>query len=141
MKYLIIFGLASLFFTVHPAVVQGQEVTASEVVDRETLKAFVEGAKDSLESASNFAEVSRLVEIFRSEGDWKAGSMYLVILTIYNVLGQEVRLLVQQFQSAGNYTVVWDGRDAAGRQVSTGMYVYRLQAGADVVTRKMLLAK
>ncbi len=81
MKYLIILGLASLFFAGHPAVVQGQEVTASEVVDRETLKAFVEGAKDSLESASNFAEVSRLVEVFRSEGDWRAGSIYLVILT------------------------------------------------------------
>ena len=69
MKYLIIIlGLASLFFVVRPAVAQGQEVTASEVVDRETLKAFVEGAKDSLESAANFAEVSRLVEVFRSEG-------------------------------------------------------------------------
>lgn len=82
MKYLIIIlGLTSLFFAAHPAVVQGQEVTASEVVDRETLKAFVEGAKDSLENAANFAEVSRLIEAFRIEGDWKAGSMYLVVLT------------------------------------------------------------
>ncbi len=64
-----------------------------------------------------------------------------VKLAIYNLLGQEVRLLVRQFQPAGNYTVVWDGRDAAGRQVSTGLYLYRLQAGTDVVTRKMVMAK
>ena len=64
-----------------------------------------------------------------------------VKLAIYNVLGQEVRLLVRQFQPAGNYTVEWDGRDAAGRQLSTGVYMYRLQAGTDVVTRKMVLAK
>ncbi len=64
-----------------------------------------------------------------------------VKLAIYNVLGQEVRLLVRQFQPEGNYTVAWDGRDAAGRQVSTGLYLYRLQAGRDVVTRKMVLAK
>lgn len=64
-----------------------------------------------------------------------------VKLAVYNLLGQEIRLLVRQFQPSGNYTVVWDGRDAAGRQVSTGMYLYRLQAGAEVVTRKMVLAK
>lgn len=49
MKYLIIIlGLTSLFFVTHPAIAQDMKVTASEVVDRETLKAFVEGAKDSL---------------------------------------------------------------------------------------------
>ena len=64
-----------------------------------------------------------------------------VKLAIYNLLGQEVRLLIRRFQPAGSYTVVWDGRDAAGRQVSTGVYLYRLQAGTDVVSRKMVLAK
>ena len=77
----VIWGLASLFPTVHPAVAQAPEVTASEVVDRETLKAFVEAAKESLEGAANFSEVASLVGAFRSEGDWKAGSMYLIVLT------------------------------------------------------------
>ncbi len=64
-----------------------------------------------------------------------------VKLAVYNLLGQEVRLLVRRFQPAGSYAVAWDGRDTAGRQVSTGVYLYRLQAGTDVVTRKMVLAK
>ena len=79
---LVIWGLASLLPAAHPAVAQAPETTASEVVDRETLQAFVEAAKASLESAANFSEVASLVEAFRSEGDWKAGSMYLVVLTL-----------------------------------------------------------
>ena len=78
---IIILGLACLFPAAHPAVAQDLEVTAGDVVDRETLKAFVEGAKGSLESATDFSEVASLVGAFRSEGDWKAGSIYLVILT------------------------------------------------------------
>ena len=64
-----------------------------------------------------------------------------VRLAIYNVLGQEVRQLVQAFQPAGNYTVVWDGRDAFGRQVATGVYMYRLEAGSHLAVRKMLFMK
>ncbi|MFC1477690.1 DUF642 domain-containing protein [candidate division KSB1 bacterium] len=64
-----------------------------------------------------------------------------VRLTIYNSLGQPVRELVNSVQGAGRYHAVWDGRDAAGRQVSSGMYFYRLEAGANVALKKMILAK
>ncbi len=64
-----------------------------------------------------------------------------VRLAIYNILGQEIRLLVRHFQPVGNYTVVWDGRNEIGREVSTGIYLYRLQAGSDVLVHKMLLTK
>ena len=64
-----------------------------------------------------------------------------VRLTIYNALGQEVRTLLNTAQEAGEYTVQWDGRDARGQVVSTGVYLYRLQAGLNVAIRKMVLAK
>ena len=64
-----------------------------------------------------------------------------VRLAIYNVLGQQVRVLVDAAQGAGVYGVQWDGRDAFGSQVSSGMYLYRLETGADVAVRKMILAK
>ena len=82
----IILGLASLLLAAQTAVAQAPEVTASEVVDRETLQAFVEAAKETLESATNFSEVASLVGAFRSEGDWKAGSMYLIVLTLEGVV-------------------------------------------------------
>lgn len=62
-----------------------------------------------------------------------------VTLTVYNLRGQRVRTLVQATQGAGSYAVQWDGRDDTGRPVSSGMYVYRLQAGERVASRKMTL--
>lgn len=64
-----------------------------------------------------------------------------VTLTIYNIQGRKVRTLVQSAQPAGRYTIVWNGRNDAGQQVSSGMYVYILRAGSFVQTRKMMLLR
>ena len=64
-----------------------------------------------------------------------------VRLTIHNLLGQEVRVLVDGAKGAGTYNARWDGRDAFGREVSTGLYLYRLEAGAKIAVNKMVLAK
>ena len=64
-----------------------------------------------------------------------------VRLTIYNALGQEVRALVNATQSAGVQSVQWDGRDALGKLVASGLYIYRLEAGTKVAVRKMIFAK
>ena len=64
-----------------------------------------------------------------------------VSLVIYNVLGQQVKNLVDMPRSAGRYEVTWDGRDNAGRTVGTGVYFYRLQAGEGGIVKKMLLLK
>ena len=62
-----------------------------------------------------------------------------VSLTVYNVLGQPVRVLVQDYQEAGYYQVRWNGRDDYGGLVSSGVYLYRLESGAFAQTRRMLL--
>jgi hypothetical protein len=64
-----------------------------------------------------------------------------VTIEIHNVLGQRVRALVNREESAGSYTVTWDGSDASGKPVATGVYLYRFQAGDHVETKKMLLLK
>ncbi|MCK6542250.1 T9SS type A sorting domain-containing protein [bacterium] len=65
-----------------------------------------------------------------------------VTLKIYNMLGQEVKTLVNnQKQAAGFKSVMWDGRNNYGHQVPSGTYIYRLQAGTFIQTRKMLLVK
>ena len=83
---LLILGLAGLLPAAHPAAAQTPDVTAGEVVDRETLQAFVIEAKEALERAMSFSEVASLVGAFRNEGDWKAGSIYLVVLTLEGVV-------------------------------------------------------
>ena len=64
-----------------------------------------------------------------------------VTLTVYNLLGQEVRTLVNAQQEAGYKTVIWDGLNNQGRKVASGIYLYRLEAGDFVKTRKMVLMK
>lgn len=60
----------------------------------------------------------------------------LVRIDIYNVLGQKVETLVNKKKSAGNHSIIWDGKD-----MSSGVYFYRIQAGDFNRTKKMLLVK
>ena len=62
-------------------------------------------------------------------------------LEIFNVLGQRVILLVDEHRMAGYHTVRWDGRDASGRAVASGVYLYRMQAESYGNTRKMVLLR
>ncbi|HNU79090.1 MAG TPA: T9SS type A sorting domain-containing protein, partial [Prolixibacteraceae bacterium] len=64
-----------------------------------------------------------------------------VRLTIYNMLGQKVRDLVNVKQQAGGYNIVWDATDQNGMTVPTGVYFYRIEAGAFAQVRKMTLMK
>lgn len=59
-------------------------------------------------------------------------------LKIFNLLGQEVRTLVNSPIDAGYHTVQWDGRDNSGRDVISGTYIYRLQVGDKTSYRKMV---
>lgn len=65
----------------------------------------------------------------------------MVILKVYDVLGREVRTLVNERVSAGFQQVVWDGRNEFGAQVASGMYIYHISAGAFVSTKKMMMLK
>ncbi|MBI4531785.1 MAG: T9SS type A sorting domain-containing protein [Candidatus Latescibacteria bacterium] len=62
-------------------------------------------------------------------------------LTIYNIAGQRVRVLLNEQMAAGIHTVVWDGNDQAGRVVAAGLYLYRLSTNAATTTRQMLLVR
>ena len=64
-----------------------------------------------------------------------------VRLAIYNLLGQEVRVLVNERKEAGSFVATWDGTDALGRRVGSGVYLYRIQAGSFSATKRMLLLK
>jgi len=60
-------------------------------------------------------------------------------LKIYNMLGQEVRTLVNETKEPGSYTVTWDGRDSRGMRVSSGIYSYRMAAGQFMTSKQMIL--
>jgi len=62
-------------------------------------------------------------------------------LKIFNILGREVRTLIDEAQSPGTYTVVWDGLDDGGVRAASGIYFYRLKRGDASVSKKMILLK
>ncbi|MCP4573494.1 MAG: hypothetical protein GY838_14145 [bacterium] len=64
-----------------------------------------------------------------------------VRLDIVDLRGHRVRTLVDGPQSAGRHVVLWDGRNASGRQVASGTYLYRLRAAGSVVGRAMQLVR
>jgi hypothetical protein len=62
-------------------------------------------------------------------------------LTIFNVLGQRVRTLVNEHKVPGRHRAIWDGRNDGGRMVATGMYFYRLRIDSFVSVKKMVLIR
>ena len=64
-----------------------------------------------------------------------------VSLHITDALGQRIRTLVDEEQAAGVHTARWDGKDDSGREVASGMYLYRIVAGEVVITKKLTLVR
>ncbi|MFQ6093013.1 MAG: kelch repeat-containing protein [bacterium] len=62
-------------------------------------------------------------------------------LRIYNLLGQEVKILVDEPKEAGYYSVSWDGKDSTGRDVASGVYFVQLRSGPLSLTRKAILLR
>ncbi|MBE84335.1 MAG: hypothetical protein CME21_17380 [Gemmatimonadetes bacterium] len=62
-------------------------------------------------------------------------------LVVYNLLGQQVRTLIDNTIEAGYHSIVWDGADEFGRQVASGIYIYRMSSGEFAATRRMMFLK
>lgn len=64
-----------------------------------------------------------------------------VVIKIYDIMGREVRTVVNEEKNVGTYTAQWNGRNNDGVTVSSGIYLYRIHAGNYIETRKMTLVK
>ena len=64
-----------------------------------------------------------------------------VKVSIFNLLGNEIRTLVNEQKEAGVHSILWNGKDNAGREVATGAYLYRIKAGEFVETKRLTLLR
>jgi hypothetical protein len=64
-----------------------------------------------------------------------------VRIAIYDILGREVKTLVDEYQNAGYKSVFWEGIDNLGKSVSTGIYFYKIEAGDFVESKKLIILK
>ncbi|MBT6625382.1 MAG: T9SS type A sorting domain-containing protein, partial [Gemmatimonadetes bacterium] len=62
-------------------------------------------------------------------------------LSLFNLMGQRVATLVSGSRDAGSYMLRWDGRDDTGRELASGVYLFRLIAGDQIETRKLTLLR
>ncbi|MEJ2543955.1 MAG: T9SS type A sorting domain-containing protein, partial [Calditrichaceae bacterium] len=60
-------------------------------------------------------------------------------VTIYDILGREIKTFRTGFQTPGVHQVLWDGRNKLGQRVANGIYFYRLQSDGKSLVRKMIL--
>ena len=65
----------------------------------------------------------------------------MINITIYDMLGRQVKTLINQTQDAGYRSVIWDSTNDYGKPVSAGIYLYQIQAGEYMQTKKMVLLK
>jgi len=65
----------------------------------------------------------------------------LVNITIFDMLGRQVKTLINQTQGAGYKSVIWDATNDFGSPVSAGIYLYQIQSGIYLQTKKMILLK
>ena len=73
--------------------------------------------------------------------DYKLPKRSRVIISIYNVLGQEVKTLLNEEQNYGSHSILWNGVDQSGKAMSTGVYFARMTTDSFSQTKKMLLLK
>ncbi|MEA2030573.1 MAG: T9SS type A sorting domain-containing protein, partial [candidate division Zixibacteria bacterium] len=64
-----------------------------------------------------------------------------VDVSVYNLLGQKVKNLVDEMKSIGEHKITWDGTDCDGVEVASGVYFYRITAGDEVASKKMMLIR
>jgi len=64
-----------------------------------------------------------------------------VKLAIYNVMGQRIATLADGNLPAGRHTIRWNGSDQSGQKAASGVYIYKLQAGSNMATKKMIVVK
>jgi flagellar hook assembly protein FlgD len=64
-----------------------------------------------------------------------------VAIRIYDILGRQVAELVNEYKQAGGYSVVWNGKNSFGSEVSSGVYFYNIQYNDQSMTKKMMLIR
>ena len=75
------------------------------------------------------------------KNEWGGEGWERVTIDIFNIRGQKVRSLLDGLFESGSHSVVWDGRDDSGRELGSGVYLYRMVAGEETSVRKMVLLK
>ena len=107
------------------------------IISQQTKKITIENIPDEFALHHNYPNPFNLITTIRYDLP-KETDVHLVV---FDILGREVRRLVNEKQEAGFKSVKWNGRNDLGQPVSAGMYFYRIHVGSFSKVQKMLLLK
>ena len=62
-------------------------------------------------------------------------------IRLFNLVGSEIRTLLDEFMAPGYHRTIWDSKDAAGQTVPSGVYLYKMQAGQFAAIKKSVLIR
>jgi len=102
---------------------------------------------DSVDDSPPFPDEFRLSHAYpnpfnpETRIDYDLPKASRVKIAVFNILGQQVRTLFEGEQSRGHHFVTWDGRSDSGQEVSSGLYLIRMQASEFVATRRVVLLR
>ena len=64
-----------------------------------------------------------------------------VLISVYNAKGQKIKTLLNEIIQPGNHNIYWDGTDLNEQHVTSGIYIYTIASGAQLIRKKMVLIK
>lgn len=154
-------GVCALILSAHPGLTPAQvrwalKMTASQSGSPDNLYGYgiinaldavnyfgITGIPDTTSMIDQFALYQNYPNPFNSDTkiEFDIFSAGNVKIAVYNLLGQKIKTLFNGYRPTGPYYVMWDGRNASGHAVSSGVYFYRLEAKNFSKTKKMLLVK
>jgi len=123
------------------------EIPGSGIVVTDVSERVKAGIPDNFMLAQNYPNPFRSAATSRFAGNPETTIEYAlpkrsaVTLRVFNIIGVEIRRLVHKTMEPGYDKAAWDGKDATGRAVPTGVYFYKLQAGEFVAIKKSLLIR
>ena len=116
-------------------------VTSEDVYEFSTTSVAVDDQKES--KPAQFVLLQNYPNPFNplTTIQYNLAQAAFVTLKVYNMMGQEVKILVNKKQYTGQHYIEWDGTNNNGKFVSTGIYFYKINAKGVVQIKKMLLMK
>jgi len=112
----------------------------SNVVTAKTLSLSLDVDEDSDELPTDYELGQNYPNPFNptTRIDYSLPTAEHVTIAVFNILGQHTKTLVDEYQSAGHYSVVWNGTDRNGQKAASGIYLYRISTGGFQAFKKMV---
>jgi hypothetical protein len=127
------YGIALFDYTLESAVINGIPTLVDDGPVHEPIRHF--------DLRQNYPNPFLVTDNASTVIHYRLAEAAPVTLSIYDVLGREIKTLVQRQEAPGDHVVAWDGTNALGEKAPSGIYFYRIQAAEFSLVRKLVLTR